>query len=453
MLGWEYPPFISGGLGTACRGLTEAMKKLHTRILFVLPRAIDSQSERTPNEGVELEDEAYRASDESNTLSQSVRGLEHVAVPCDVTNPYLTATPRRAAAPAEAVARADLLLKARKKRPGVSSLRVVGVGAEDGYDGDLMGKINAYADRCAGLTRRELFDVIHAHDWMTFPAAVEIARFSGRPMIAHVHATEFDRSGDRGNQTVYEIERYGMHAAARVIAVSERTKRIIVQKYGVPEWKITVVHNGIEFDPCDLNPERPARREKVVLFLGRITRQKGPEYFVRAAARVAERLRDVRFVVAGSGDELPKIKRLADSLGLNDRIEFTGFLHGRDVDRAYERADVYAMPSVSEPFGLTALEAVRHGVPVILSKDSGVAEVLRRGTLKVDFWDVEMMAKMIVSVLKHPGLAEMLRRESAAEIRGLSWDDAARKCVKSYYEAVKNNGHDREAVAAGRERR
>ncbi len=450
MLGWEYPPFISGGLGTACRGLTEAMKRLQTRILFVLPRAIESQSQADPNEGVESQDEARREGDTPNTLRQPVRGLEHVAVPSDVTNPYLTGTPRQVAVAPERVVVADPLRETRSKQRAASSVRVVGVGAEDGYDGDLMGKINAYADRCVGLTRRELFDVIHAHDWMTFPAAVEIARYSGRPMIAHVHATEFDRSGERVNPTVYQIERRGMHAAARVIAVSERTKRIIVQRYGVPEWKVTVVHNGIEFDPYARQPQRTLHREKVVLFLGRITRQKGPEYFVRAAARVAERLRDVRFVVAGAGDELPRIIRLADSLGLRDRMEFTGFLHGRDVDRAYENADVYAMPSVSEPFGLTALEAVRHGVPVVLSKNSGVAEVLKRGTLKVDFWDVEMMAKMIVSVLKHPGLAEMLRRESAAEIRGLSWDEAARKCIRSYYDAMRDNGHGADDVPAGR---
>jgi glycogen(starch) synthase len=439
MLGWEYPPFISGGLGTACRGLTEAMKLLQTRILFVLPRSIESQ----PQAESEEEEEEPRGRPEGDRTDALLRpgGLIEVApVPSALTNPYYTAAIQPANPSARNLEPIDRPKKRKAARGSDSSVHVVGVGAEDGYDGDLMGKIHAYADRCVGLTRRELFDVIHAHDWMTFPAAMAIAEFSGRPIIAHIHATEFDRSGEWGNPYVYDIERRGMHAAARVIAVSERTKQIVVERYAVPPWKVSVVHNGIDLGSrLELRPRRP-RREKVVLFLGRITRQKGPEYFVRAAARVAERVRNVRFVIAGSGDQLPYVIRLTDELGIRDQVEFKGFLQGPEVDRAYEMADVYAMPSVSEPFGLTALEAARHGVPVILSKDSGVAEVLRRGTLKVDFWDVEMMAKMIVAVLHYPGLADTLRRESADEIKGLTWEAAARKCIRLYYDALQKNG-------------
>lgn len=435
MLGWEYPPFISGGLGTACRGLTEAMKHLQTRILFVLPRSIDSPSRTEAVEADESLDRSRVAPGRFGANRRPASTLEMAPVPCGVTNPYLTAASQPAHNPAREYAGNQLTEQADSNRRTKSSVRVVGVGAEDGYDGDLVGKIHQYADRCADITRRELFDVIHAHDWMTFPAAMAIAEFSGRPMIAHIHATEFDRSGDQGNVHVYEIERRGMHAAARVIAVSERTRQIIIQRYGVPAWKIVVVHNGIDLPRTEPRRRRP-HREKVVLFLGRVTRQKGPEYFIRAAARVAEWMGDVKFVVAGTGDQLPHIIRLSEELGVRDRVEFKGFLHGSDVDRAYEAADVYAMPSVSEPFGLTALEAVRHGVPVVLSKESGAAEVLPRGTLKVDSWDVEMMAKMIVSVLRYPALAEALRRESAVEIRGLTWEAAARKCIRLYYEAT-----------------
>jgi glycogen(starch) synthase len=438
-LGWEYPPFISGGLGTACRGLTEAMKNLQTRILFVLPRSIDSQFEADADEGDESQDKSRELHGRPEAETKPAPGLQMVPVPCELTNPYLTATPQPAHTLARDSGQNKRSAKPDLKRRTESSVRVVGVGAEDGYDGDLLGKIHQYADRCADITRRELFDVIHAHDWMTFPAAMAIAEFSGRPMVAHVHATEFDRSGEQGNSLVYEIERRGMHAAQRVIAVSERTKQIIVQRYGVPPWKVAVVHNGIEPPSSEIR-RQPSHRGKVVLFLGRVTRQKGPEYFIRAAARVAEWMRDVRFVVAGTGDQLPHIVRLTDELGLRELVEFKGFLHGADVDRAYEAADVYAMPSVSEPFGLTALEAVRHGVPVVLSKQSGAAEVLRRGTLKVDSWDVEMMAKMIVSVLRYPSLAETLRRVSANEIRGLTWEEAARKCIRLYYDATARNG-------------
>jgi glycosyltransferase involved in cell wall biosynthesis len=439
MLGWEYPPFISGGLGTACRGLTEAMKQLQTRILFVLPRSIENSPRAVSEE--DADDSRERPNgDGRSTLARSGGGVELAPVPSELTNPYQTAIVRPESQSVRHDALDERLQKFKTSRESESSVKVVGVGAEDGYDGDLMGKIHAYADRCVHLTRRELFDIIHAHDWMTFPAAMAIAEFSGRPIVAHIHATEFDRSGEWGNPHVYNIERRGMHAAARIIAVSERTKQIIVDRYDVPAWKVAVVHNGIDFEPRAVYRPRKPHSEKVVLFLGRITRQKGPEYFIRAAARVAERVKNVRFVVAGSGDQLPYVIRLAEELGIRDHVEFRGFLHGPEVDKAYETADVYAMPSVSEPFGLTALEAARHGVPVILSKDSGAAEVLRRGTLKVDFWDVEMMAKMIVAVLHYPGLADTLRRESLFEIEGLTWEAAARKCIRLYYDALTGKG-------------
>jgi glycogen(starch) synthase len=441
MLGWEFPPFISGGLGTACRGLTDAMRRLQTRILFVLPRSIESQQQGDSSEEVESPDDTPQPTKTSNVSGQPSPELEVVPVQSEITNPYRAVTSHPVNTLTRTSGKKKRTVEVRSRRPDSSSVRVMGVGAEDGYDGDLMGKIRAYADRCARLTRRELFDIIHAHDWMTFPAAVEIARFSGRPLVVHVHATEFDRSGEHINRSVFEIERYGMHAATTVLAVSQRTKQMIVQRYGVPPGKVHVVHNGIEFDPLEDPPRRNGRCEKVVLFLGRITMQKGPEFFVRAAARVAERIPDVRFVVGGTGDQLPRIISLANDLGLKDRIEFTGFLHGREVDEAYRKADIYMMPSVSEPFGLTALEAARYGVPVILSKSSGAAEVLRRGSLKVDYWDVEMMSKMIVSVLTYPRLAETLRRESAAEIRGLTWDVAARKCMRSYYDALNTGGN------------
>jgi glycogen synthase len=439
MLGWEYPPFISGGLGTACRGLTEAMKQLQTRILFVLPRSIDTPP-RADSEDDGDESRERPDGDGTSTLVRPGGFIELAPVPSELTNPYQTAIVQPASQSVRHPELIERLKKSEKSRETESSVQVVGVGAEDGYDGDLMGKIHAYAERCVRLTRRELFDIIHAHDWMTFPAAIAIAEFSGRPMIVHIHATEFDRSGEWGNPYVYDIERRGMHAAARIIAVSERTKQIIVDRYDIPAWKVAVVHNGIDFEPRVVYRSRKPHGEKVVLFLGRITRQKGPEYFIRAAARVAERVKNVRFVVAGSGDQLPYVIRLAEELGIRDHVEFSGFLHGAEVDRAYETADVYAMPSVSEPFGLTAPEAARHGVPVILSKDSGAAEVLRRGTLKVDFWDVEMMAKMIVAVLHYPGLADTLRRESLYEIEGLTWEAAARKCIRLYYDALTGKG-------------
>jgi glycosyltransferase involved in cell wall biosynthesis len=408
--------------------LTDALRRHQARILFVLPRAVDSP-------GLEGSDDEAEPTVGSQETSRNPRGdLTLAPVVSEIDNPYFTTTRRSADKSDVNRELAENPEKASPKQKINSSVRVLGVGSGDGYDGDLSGKIRAFADRCVGLTRRELFDVVHAHEWMTFPAAVRIAEFSGRPLVAHVHATEFDRSGERLNGPIFEIERYGMHAAARVVAVSHRTRQTIIERYGVPPDKVFVVHNGIDFDRAEECPRRVPAREKVVLFLGRITMQKGPEFFVRAAARVAERMDNVRFVMAGAGDLVPDMAKLVGKLGLEGKVEFTGFLRGDEVRRAYEGSDVYVMPSVSEPFGLTALEAVRHGVPVILSKSSGAAEVLERGSLKVDFWDTEMMARQIVSVLRYPRLRETLMRAAADEIQGLTWDKAALKCTRFYNE-------------------
>lgn len=417
MLGWEFPPFISGGLGTACHGLTDALQRQDTRVLFVLPRTVDTA------------DSTAGPVEETDKPSHDLRVAP---IPSELTDPYDT-NPARADDTDRAVtARASD--RSRNVSPHRSSLRVIGVGSEDGYDGDLVRKIRVFTNRCLSMARRELFDVVHAHDWMTFPAAECIARISGRPLIVHVHATEFDRSGARRNTAIYEIERRGMNAADKVVAVSHRTMNMIIDEYGVTPAKVTVVHNGIDRNGSAPPVRRTTNGYQTVLFLGRVTMQKGPEYFVRAAARVAQHVPNARFVIGGTGDLVPDITRLTRTLGISDRVEFPGFLRGDDVDRAYHSADVYVMPSVSEPFGLTALEAVTHGVPVILSKTSGVAEVLSCGALQVDYWDTELMARMIVSVLRYPGLADTLRRCGAQEVAQLTWDRAASACVRLYNE-------------------
>jgi glycosyltransferase involved in cell wall biosynthesis len=416
MLGWEFPPFISGGLGTACRGLTEGLKRANTRVLFVLPRSIES-SEAAGDESVDVPGTARFALPARRRVDRVI----FAAVASALTNPYAS-SPARSESAAEKSARES------------SPLRVMGVGAEGGYDGDLVGKIQAYANRCVQLARRELFDVIHAHDWMTYPAAMAISQLSGRPMVVHVHATEFDRSSDPTCGTIHDIERRGMQAAARVITVSHRTRNIVIDRYGVAPHNVTVVHNGIDGTTSaapHVNGNHPT-----VLFMGRITRQKGPRFFIQAAARVAARMPDVRFVVAGAGDQLGETVALAHELGIGDRVQFTGFLRDGEVDRAYRNASVYVMPSVSEPFGLTALEAAARGVPVIVSNTSGAAEVLQKGSLKVDYWDVSTMARMITAVVSSRALADSLVRASRREIAGLDWDAAARRCVQVYYEVT-----------------
>ncbi len=417
MLGWEYPPFISGGLGTACHGLTRAMSHMGLEILFVLPVAVEAEAAVGPHRPAR--------SPESQSARQG-DGAERVsfkAVPSAVMSPYqLVGGAGQLAANAQA---------SRQRR-----LRLLGTGAPGGYEGDLIRRIAEYARRCLEMIHDEPFEVIHAHDWVTFPAGMAIAAHSGRPLVVHVHSTEFDRSGEQVSRAVYDIERAGMHAASLVLAVSNLTKRTIVTRYGVAEAKVRVIHNGIDQSHPVRTPGPLPRHEKVVLFLGRITMQKGPEYFVRAAQRVLTKLADVKFVVAGWGDLAPQVIEQVAAMGLGRNVRFTGFLPTGEVQRAYQMADVYVMPSVSEPFGLTALEAIRQGVPVIISHSSGAAEVLTRGALKVEFWDVDELANKIVAVLRHPELAEMLRRDGAAAISGLTWELAAEKCMGAYDEIV-----------------
>ena len=412
MLGWEFPPYISGGLGTACYGLTHGLTHLGIRILFVLPSGAPEERSAGSAGGKTL----FRAG--GKTL------VEFMGVPCPVRSPYVTAgwTGRGA----------NESFAPRASTTEEPVLEVLGTGATGGYEGNLILRITEYAARCAEMTLDESFDAIHAHDWVTFPAGVAIAQRSGKPLVAHIHSTEFDRSGVRVNQAVFDIEREGMRRATSVIAVSNLTKGIIVDRYGLPAGKVHVVHNGVNARRTLAATSKENHNPKVVLFLGRITMQKGPEFFVRAARRILDKSQDIRFIIAGWGDLGPKVIDQVLAMGLGRKVQFTGFLRGREVDRAYDMADVYVMPSVSEPFGLTALEAIQHGVPVVLSKTSGVAEVLTRGALKCDFWDIDRMADMILAVLAHPQLAETLRAHGAREVRALTWDAAARKCVQVY---------------------
>ena len=283
-----------------------------------------------------------------------------------------------------------------------------------------------YANLASEIGRHENFDVVHAHDWMTFPAGMAVAAAKGVPLVVHVHSTEFDRSGIHIDQRIYDIERRGMHAAMKVIAVSYLTKNQVCQNYGIAESKVEVVYNAIETNGNGFDPERYKihKDEKIVLFLGRITHQKGPEYFLGAAKKVLEVMDNVKFVMAGSGDLTRRTIEMASQMGIGHKVLFTGFLRGADVERVFKLADLYVMPSVSEPFGIAPLEAMSHDVPVLISKQSGVSEVLTHA-LKVDFWDTTEMANKIIAVLKYPPLASTLRQHGSFEVRQWSWTDAA----------------------------
>jgi glycosyltransferase involved in cell wall biosynthesis len=305
------------------------------------------------------------------------------------------------------------------------------------YAGDLFSETERYARLALTVARGERFSVIHAHDWMTFEAAMAVAAASGKPLVVQIHSTELDRAGSNANGRIMEVERQGMTAADRVVAVSYKTKTQLIEKYGIDPRKIEVVYNATEPRPqasaaSDAPEAKPLRKkQKTVLFLGRLTQQKGPDYFLRAAGKVLQVEPDVKFVVAGKGDLLDDLKELASELGIRRKVVFTGFLRKDPVEKAFRAADVYVMPSLSEPFGIAPLEALAHDVPVIISKQSGVAEVLKH-VLKVDFWDTEDLANKILAVLRHPPLAQTLRERGQQEVRQLSWDDSARRIAELY---------------------
>jgi glycosyltransferase involved in cell wall biosynthesis len=304
------------------------------------------------------------------------------------------------------------------------------------YGENLMEEVARYAV-VAGEVARMLdgqFDVIHAHDWLTYRAGIEAKRFSGKPLVVHIHATEFDRSGDNVNQVVYDLERAGMSAADRVVAVSNLTRKIVIDKYGISPDRVVTVHNAVDFKADENLEYERGVTDKVVTFLGRITFQKGPLYFVEAAAKVLKKLDNVRFVMAGSGDMMESMIRRVAALDIADRFHFTGFLRGEDVTHMFGISDVYVMPSVSEPFGISPLEAMRSNVPVIISKQSGVAEVLDYA-VKVDYWDVDALADAIYALVQYPALGKLFARKGLEEVTGLKWNLAAAK-VKKVYESL-----------------
>ena len=307
------------------------------------------------------------------------------------------------------------------------------------YGSNIMEEVARYAmvGGTIAMEHKDEFDLIHAHDWLTYLAGIAAKELTGKPLVVHVHATSFDRgTEDMIDSRVFDIEKRGMEAADRVIAVSDLTRNIVINKYGISPDKVVTVHNAVDFSGREnLNVER-GLKDKVVTFLGRITFQKGPEYFIEAAAKVLKRTEHVHFVMAGSGDMMNRSIRHAARLGISDRFHFTGFLRGTDVQKMFALSDVYIMPSVSEPFGISPLEAMRSNVPSIISNQSGAAEVLKYA-FKVDFWDVDAMADDIYALLNYPALADFAAKEGYDEVNRLKWNHAAAKMKKVYESVIK----------------
>lgn len=379
----------------ACQGLSRALSESGVEVIFVLPKKVST-------------DESFRFVFADNVFI-TVRTVDALLTPYVTSEQY------------------------------GSVVRQMGSTI---YGNNLFEEVMRYAMRAKDIALKEEFDVIHAHDWLSFPAGIEAKRVTGKPLVVHVHATEFDRGGGGINQEVYTVEKAGMDAADKVITVSDFTKNLVMEHYGIPAEKISVVHNGIE------SKDYPAKNEddfgiealkkagyKIVLFVGRLTLQKGPDYFLYAAKRILEYNPKTMFVIAGSGDMEGKIMQMAAELNLSKNILFVGFLRGESLSRVYHSADVFVMPSVSEPFGITPLESLLHGTPVIMSKQSGASEVILHA-MKMDFWDVDEMADKVLSVIEHPCLKQEMSKNGTVEVTSCSWDKAASKLHSVYKEVT-----------------
>ncbi|HET9485898.1 MAG TPA: glycosyltransferase [Chryseosolibacter sp.] len=463
MFGWEFPPHISGGLGTACAGLTRALENENVHVLFTIPK-LHNSNQAAQTIFINASDVPIRQKKVKGTASTargsklkatSGKGTERkwsvekqaartvIEVPALLTaytSPETTETSftlqqwNYSFDSGKDQAIASPFDKNPHARNQAHTRYVKEPYAFSGtYGANLLEEVARYAQVGAEVARAHSFDVIHAHDWMTYPAAIAAKKISGKPLIVHVHATEVDRSGGNFNQQIFAIEKEGMRCADKVVAVSFRTKNIAIQHYHIDSDKIEVVHNGITPREKTGSVTSPIIGSPVVTFLGRITHQKGPMFFVEAACKVHQRFPAAHFIVAGSGDQLPQmIERIAQEK-LSSNFHFTGFLNGDDIDRVWAMSNVYVMPSVSEPFGITPLEAIQAGVPVILSKQAGVGEVMNHA-IKVDFWDCEALAEAICNVLRYRSLANTLRENGSREVKSITWNKAAKKITNLYYE-------------------
>ena len=401
MFGWEFPPINSGGLGVACHGIVEGLIGNGQHVFLVLPKVMPEMQM--------FDSKAFKlfAAHESGGSVQAMN------IPSGLYSPY---------------ANMESYRKFMEKMKGK--------GIENLYGEDLFEEVYRYAAKASMHAKDVPHDIIHTHDWLTAEAGIQAKNISDKPHVMHVHATELDRSGDNPNQHVYDMERRGMEHSDRIIAVSDRTKQMLMKHYGVPEFKIDVVHNAVQPNFSIYHKTHHINKtDKIVLFLGRMTMQKGPDYFLKMAKKVLEKRKGVKFVMAGDGDMMQQIVKMAVDLGIERNVLFAGFLRGDEIERTYSAADLYVMPSVSEPFGLTPLEAIRNGAPVLISRQSGVSEVIKNA-LRVDFWDIDEMTNKVIAVLDYPELHSTLKEHGAKEVERMSWLEQAKHIISSYDRAL-----------------
>ena len=413
MFGWEFPPHILGGLGTASYGLTKGMHANgNMDITFVIPKPWG---------------------DEEKGFARIIGACNTPVAWRDVSWDYVNSRIGKVMDPQTYFDLRDHIYA------DFNYMRLNDLGCIEfsgRYPENILEEINNYSIVAGVIARTVSFDVIHSHDWLTYPAGIHAKNVTGKPLVIHVHASEFDRSRGKPNPTVFGIEKDGMNNADHIITVSDLTRRTVIEKYGIDPAKVTTVHNAvIPLSDEILNLPKRESKDKVITFLGRITMQKGPEYFVEAAAKVLQKNKNVRFVMAGGGDMEAAMIRLAAKRDIADRFHFTGFLRGKEVYQMFKDSDVYVMPSVSEPFGISPLEAMEMGVPSIISKQSGCAEILNN-VIKTDYWDIDAMADAMHSIITNPALHKTLSEDGIEEIKGITWEKAGKKVIDIYNQVI-----------------
>ena len=423
MFGWEFPPHIAGGLGTAGEGIVKGLAYNGVETLFVMPSA-SGDEDQSATTIINASDVAVDTA--SSTVDEFLDKVKFVHIGTNMI-PYV--------GPEEF----SSIVEEERRRQSEDFRIQYGMKYKFSgkYGTNLMEEVARYAmvGGTIAMQHKDEFDVIHAHDWLTYLAGIAAKELTGKPLVVHVHATSYDRGDEKHIDTrILDIETRGMLAADRVVTVSNLTRSIVINKYHIDPSKVVTVHNAVDFSGREnLSVERGVK-DKVVTFLGRITFQKGPEYFIEAAAKVLKRTDNVRFVMAGSGDMMNRCIKYVARLGISDRFHFTGFLRGKDVQKMFALSDVYIMPSVSEPFGISPLEAMRTNVPSIISHQSGAAEILKYA-FKVDFWDVDAMADCIFGLLKYPALSSFAAKQGYDEVNRLKWNVATAK-LKTIYESL-----------------
>ncbi|MGV8161770.1 MAG: glycosyltransferase family 4 protein [Candidatus Nanoarchaeia archaeon] len=418
MLGWEFPPFFAGGAGIVCSELSEALVQRGVDITFVMPSGPE---------------EVYKGLD--SKMSTDYAKFKILIANNKYKN--IKVKVKKISSLLHAYATTESYDQAYNKLTSTAGEKFSGPV----YGKNLKEEVYRFAEQVKLLAQEEYFDVVHAHDWVTFPAAVALKKMTGKPMVIHVHITEFDKSGGvHADPDIYKIEKEGMDNADRVITVSHKIRETVINKYFINPDKIKVVHNAAtHMDESVTYDSSIKKTDKVVLFAGRVTLQKGPDYFVEAAKKVLEIAPNTTFVMAGSGDMLNKMITKTAAMGMANKFIFTGFYNRAQAEKLFSMADVFVMPSVSEPFGVVPYEAQIKKTPTIISKQSGIAEVMYH-TLKVDFWDVDQIANKILALLSYPSLHTQITEQGYHEAKSAVWDVPAAKCLNIYEEVIQSGG-------------